>query len=431
MSILIKGGRVIDPANRRDEITDLLLDKGKIIKLEPNIKSKVDKTIEANGKIVMPGIVDMHVHLREPGREDKETIDSATLAALKGGVTSVLAMPNTTPAIDCVSSVELISKIIQRSARCEVLIAAAITRERLGKRLVDMSELKKKGVIALSDDGVSVDSNKLMLEALKLARENRLLVICHSEDKMLSCGGIVNLGIISTRMGVRGISSESEYKRVQRDVKLAQNAKAAIHIAHISCAESVEILRQAKKTGTRVTAETAPHYFSLSEESAVGFDTNMKMNPPLRTKDDVRAIKEGLRDGTIDVIASDHAPHAENEKDIEFDHAEFGVIGLETELAVSITELLVPGILNWPDLVRKLSTNPARILGIEKGTLAEGRDADITIVSADKEWTVKKQDFLSKSQNSAFIGKKLKGVVEYTIYKGKIFEINSKSYTQA
>jgi dihydroorotase len=362
----------------------------------------------------------MHVHLREPGREDKETIASGTKAALRGGVTSLLAMPNTQPAIDSVENINLLKGIIDKTATANVFIAGTITRGRKGQELADLAKLKNEGAIAITDDGLSVDSDELMLEAFKKAKQEKILVICHSEDKSLSAAGVVNLGFTSTRMGLRGISKESEYKRVKRDIELALKADAPVHIAHVSCKESVEIIAKAKKKGLRVTCETAPHYFTLDEEAVSGYDTNMKMNPPLRSKDDVVAIKQGLSDGAIDAIASDHAPHTENEKEIEFDRAEFGVVGLETELAVAITELIHTGLITWPELVKKIAFIPAKILGINKGTLSVGADADIVIVSPDKEWIVEKSGFLSKSKNSAFLGKHLKGVVEYTICAGKI-----------
>jgi dihydroorotase len=420
MKILIKNGRVIDPANNLDGVYDILAENGTISKVAKNIKANGSDVIDAGDKIVLPGLVDMHVHLREPGREDKETVATGTLAALKGGFTSVLAMPNTTPAMDSPENIELLKKIIQKDALASVLIAGTITKGRQGRELSDIVRLKKEGAIAISDDGLSVDSDRLMQEALKIARKEKLLVICHSEDKKLSHNGSVNLGIVSTRLGLRGISRESEYKRVARDIGLAEKEKARLHIAHVSCLESVELIAKAKKDGLGLTADTAPHYFSLTEEAVLGFDTNMKMNPPLRTKDDVAAIKEGLIDATIDAIASDHAPHTENEKEIEFERAEFGVIGLETELAASITELVQSGLLDWKGLAEKLALNPARILGIDKGTLSVGRAADIIVVSPDKEWVVKKEEFLSRSNNSAFIGRKLKGIVEYTLYAGEV-----------
>ena len=420
MRLLIKNGRIIDPANNIDDIQDILVENSKIAKIAKTIKMTQDEIIDATDKIVMPGIVDMHVHLREPGREDKETISTGTFAALKGGVTSLLAMPNTEPPIDCIGNIRLLEDIIKKTAKANVFIAAAITRGRRGEELTDIDELSKQGALAITDDGSSVDSDKLLLEAFKEAGKSKIVAICHSEDRSLSDRGVVNLGIFSTRMGLRGIPKEAEYKRVQRDIQLAQKASCPIHIAHVSCLESVEIIAKAKKKGIGVTAETAPHYFCLTDEAASGFDTNMKVNPPLRSKEDVEAIKQALKDGTIDTIASDHAPHTENEKDIEFEHAEFGVIGLETELSVAITELVKPGILGWSDLARNMAFNPARILGLDKGTLSFGKDADIIIVNPNKEWLVSEQEFLSKSKNSAFIGRRLQGIVEYTILRGKV-----------
>ena len=420
MSILIKGGHVIDPANKIDAAMDILIEGNKISQVAKNIKAQAEEIIEASGKIVTPGLVDMHVHLREPGREDKETVASATAAAAKGGVTTVLAMPNTNPAIDCIENIELLKGIISKNAKINVLICGAITKGRKGEESSDIAGLKKNGAYAISDDGCSVDDDALMFAAFKNAKQSGILTICHCEDKKLSGKGVINLGFNSTRLGLRGISNASEYKRVSRDIELAEKSAAAVHIAHVSCKESVEIIAQAKKKGIKVTCETAPHYFSLTEDAVLGYDTNMKMNPPLRSKEDLSAIKQGLKDGTIDVIASDHAPHTENEKDIEFERAEFGVIGLETELAVSITELLDTKTMDWIKLVEKLSLNPAKILGIDKGNLGEGKVADIVIISPDKEWLVSENKLLSKSRNSAFLGRKLKGFVDYTICNGKI-----------
>jgi dihydroorotase len=420
MKLLIKNGRVIDPANNIDETLDMLVEDSRISRIEKNIKNNAQKVIDAADKIVLPGLVDMHVHLREPGREDKETILTGTQAALKGGVTCVLAMPNTHPAIDSIENIRLLKNIVKDTAKAGVYIAGAITKNRQGRELSDIANLKKEGAVAFSDDGASVEDEELLLSALKLAKAHHSLIICHSEDKLLSNKGVMNLGFTSTRLGLRGIPGESEYKRVERDIQLAQRIDSSIHIAHISCKESVEIVAGAKKKGIKVTCDTAPHYFSLDEGTLTGYDANMKMNPPLRTKEDVSAIRQGLKDGTIDAIASDHAPHTINEKEIEFDRAEFGVIGLETELAVSVTELVDAGILNWMELAKKMSFNPAKILGINKGTLSVGADADIAIIAPDTEWAVTKNDLVSKSKNSCFMGKKLKGRVEYTIYNGNI-----------
>jgi dihydroorotase len=420
MRLLIKNGRVIDPANNIDEILDVLIEDTRISRVSKDIRAEVDEIIDAAGKIVMPGIVDMHVHLREPGREDKETVLTGTQAALKGGVTSVLAMPNTHPPIDCVENARLLKSIIKKTAKANVFIAATITKGRKGCEITDIPQLKKEGVVAITDDGSSVDSEELFLKTLKKAKQYRILVMCHCEDKSISRDGVVNLGIISTRTGLRGIPREAEYKRVQRDIQLAKRASAPVHITHVSCGESVEIIAEAKRKGVKVTADTAPHYFSLTEEQVLGYDTNMKVNPPLRSAEDAEVLKQGLKNGVIDAIASDHAPHTEYEKDIEFERAAFGVIGLETELAVSLTELVKPGLLGWPELVKKLAVNPARVLKLDKGILSAGKDADIIVVNPDKEWIVSKDGFLSKSKNSAFLGRKLYGVVEYAICNGKI-----------
>ncbi|MFH0917986.1 MAG: dihydroorotase [Candidatus Omnitrophota bacterium] len=420
MSILIKNGRVVDPANKIDAVLDIFIQDNKISRVDKDIRTSAKTVIDASNKIVMPGIVDMHVHLREPGREDKETVASATAAAAKGGVTTVLAMPNTQPAMDCPKSVELLQGIISKSAKINVQICGALTKGRLGQELSDSLALKKMGVRALSDDGSSVDNDTLMLEALKQAKPTGVLVICHCEDKKLSGKGVINLGFNSTRLGLRGISNASEYKRVQRDIELAEQSSCPVHIAHVSCRESVEIIAQAKSKGILVTCETAPHYFTLTEEELLGYDTNLKMNPPLRSKEDLAAIKQGLKDGTIDAIASDHAPHTENEKDIEFERAEFGVVGLETELAVGITELINKQALDWPELIRRFCLNPARILGIDRGSLSTGSWADVAIVSDQASWTVDKLGLVSKSKNSPFLGRSLEGRVDYTICNGTI-----------
>jgi len=420
MSILIKNGRLIDPANKIDAMLDILVEDNKISQVAKDIKAQADSVIDATNKIIAPGVVDMHVHLRQPGREDKETVATATAAAAKGGVTTVLAMPNTNPAIDCTENIELLKGIINKSAKVNVLVCGSITKSRQGKELSEIVALKKNGACALSDDGYSVDDDELMLEALHKAKQAGILTICHCEDIKLSGKGVINLGFNSTRLGLRGISNESEYKRVARDIELAENAGVTIHIAHVSCRESVEIIAKAKKKGAKVTCETAPHYFALTEDALLGYDTNMKMNPPLRSQEDLAVIKQGLKDGTIDAIASDHAPHTENEKDIEFERAEFGVVGLETELAVSITELINAKLLDWTKLFEKLAFNPSRILGIDRGSLSQGWAADIVIISGEKEWLVRKNELISKSKNSAFLGRTLKGVVDYTICNGKI-----------
>ncbi len=425
MLTVVKNGRVVDPANNRDEVCDILVEGSVIADIGRGIAAKADRVIDASGRIVIPGIVDMHVHLREPGREDKETVASGTAAAARGGVTSLLAMPNTDPAVDSVDRVRLVKEIAGRDARVNVYICAAITLGRRGAEIVDVDALKGEGVVALTDDGASLDSEVLMREALRRAYACGLRVLCHCEDTALSCNGVVNFGLTSTRMGLRGISAASEYERVKRDVKLAQELHVPVHIQHVSCRQSVEIIAQAKKRGAAVTAETAPHYFALSEEAVLAFDPNMKMNPPLRGRDDVSAVKQGLCDGTIDVIASDHAPHTENEKEIEFERAAFGVTGLETELSVAVTELVHPGVLGWSALVDRMALSASRILGLRTGTLGKGVDADIVVVDPGREWVVEKNLCVSKSKNSPFLGKKLRGVVEYTLCAGKVAYENS------
>ncbi len=420
MKLLIKNGRVIDPAGASDSVRDVLVNGTVIEKIACGIPANGSQVIDAAGMIVMPGCVDMHVHLREPGREDKETIASGTAAALKGGITSVVAMPNTSPAIDSPAQVQLVKELVARTAQANVYIAGAITLGRLGKELADFGHMKKEGIVAVTDDGSSVDCPDLMLRAFRQARQARLPVLCHCEDKELSAQGVINLGSMSTRLGLRGISKESEYKRIKRDIDLAAKARGHVHICHVSCAESVEVIAAAKKKGVAVTAETAPHYFSLNEEALLEYDTNVKMNPPLRGKADVAAIIDGLRSGVIDAIASDHAPHTINEKDIEFDRAEFGVIGLETELAAAITFLVQPGVLSWLELAKKMSLHPAKILGLEKGALAKGKDADLVIIDHQKQWQVRKEDLRSRSKNSAYLGRTLTGVVAATVLAGKV-----------
>ncbi len=420
MSILVKNGRIIDPQSRTDKTADLFIEKAQIGKLGKSLNVKAEHVIDAKGCIVMPGLVDMHVHLREPGREDKETVATATKAAIKGGVTSMLAMPNTTPCIDSPQAINLLKKILDKTANADVLIAGAITRGRKGHDVVNIAGLKAKGVRVITDDGDSVDDEKVLLKAMQLAKKHDMVVMCHCEDKFLSAGGSVNWGLTSTRMGLRGIPKESEYNRIERDIALAEEAGVCIHIAHVSCKESLEIIRRAKNRNVSVTAETCPHYFAFSEEDVLGFNANMKMNPPLGEKDYIAAIKKAIADGTIDAIVSDHAPHTDSEKDIEFERAAFGIIGLETELAVTVTELLCPGIINWQKAAALLSLNPARILNIKKGVIAEGAPADIVIIDPEQEWIFKKQEIASKSKNSPFIGRKLKGKVMHTIYNGEL-----------
>lgn len=419
MKYLIKNGRVIDPVNLIDDSLDILIADGIIAEIGKKLNAAADMIVDAKGKIVAPGLVDMHVHLREPGREDKETVLSGTRAAIRGGFTSVACMSNTEPAIDNPQIVKSVKEIINRNALCKVFIVGAITEGRSGKKLTDFKTIKEAGAAALSDDGASLDDPGLMSEALKEAKKESLLIIEHCEDTKRSGRGVMNEGFVSTKMGLRGMPRESEYERVRRDIGLASAANAAIHIAHVSCKESVGLIREAKRKKIKVTAETAPHYFALTEECCVTYDTNTKMNPPLRGKEDVKAIKEGLKDGTIDAIASDHAPHTDSEKDVEFDFAPFGIIGLETSLSLAVMEFVDKKVLTWPELILKMSANPARILGIDGGSLKKGGKADIVIIDPDIKYVYKKESIESKSRNSPFINWELKAKASWVFVRGE------------
>ncbi len=420
MNLLIKNGRVIDPVGKLDGIMDVLVEKGKIRRLGKGLKPENHNVIEARGKVVVPGLIDMHTHLREPGREDEETILSGSEAAARGGFSSVCVMPNTSPVIDKEGIVEFIFSRSRQAGLVNVYSVGAVTVGQNGTQLAEIGELKKAGVIALSDDGNPVKNSYLMRRALEYSRMFDLPIISHCEDSDLAADGVMNEGYVSTLLGLRGISSLAEESMVSRDISLAGLTNGRVHIAHLSCAGSVSLIKQAKKNGIRVTAETAPHYFTLTDEEVRTFDTNYKMNPPLRTQKDIEAIKKGLADGTIDVIASDHAPHSEQEKDVEFDNAPFGITGLETSLGLALQELVEEKVLTINQLVEKMSVNPARILGLNKGSLALGCDADITIIDLEREWIVRQEDFKSKSKNSPFIGRKLKGMAVLTISRGKI-----------
>jgi dihydroorotase len=419
--LVIKNGRVIDPANKIDDLINLTISEGKIFSVGKEIPGDISnaKTIDAKGKWVVPGLMDMHVHLREPGREDKETIETGTQAAAAGGFTSVACMPNTTPALDEESKIRY---VVQRAENCPCRIfpIGAITKGLEGEELAPVGEMVKAGARAVSDDGKSIAKSDIMRNALNYSKSFNVPVICHSEDTALSHKGHMNEGIVSTRLGVRGIPCISEDIAVSRDLLLAEYTGARIHIAHVSTAGSVRMIRDAKKRGVKVTAETCPHYFTLTDEDIGMYDTNKKMNPPLRTADDRAAILEGISDGTIDCIASDHAPHVPEEKDVEFDAAAFGVIGLETSLAVVLTYLVNKNILLPADMVEKMSLMPNKILGLNGGTLSVGAAADITVIDPDVSWVVDPHQFFSKSRNTAFDGYNLKGYVSYTILDGRI-----------
>lgn len=419
MKILIQNGRVIDPVAGIDKKMDLLIKDGKIIKIAASIKEKADETIDATGKMVVPGLIDMHTHLREPGREDKETVRTGLRAAIKGGFTAVCPMPNTDPPCDNQAQVKFLKEKAEENGIAEVWPIGTITRGRNGKALSEMTELKEAGVPAVSDDGDSVEDAGLMRRALEYASMIDLLVISHCEDKKIAGDGVMHEGYWSTVLGLAPIPAAAETVIVERDVRLAALTGARLHIAHVSTAESVDVIRQAKKKGIPVTAEVTPHHITLKDEDLKNYDTNLKVNPPLRSISDIKALKEGLRDGTIDVIATDHAPHLVNEKEQEFDHAPFGMIGLETALALSAA-LIDEGYLDWKALVEKLAVNPRKILRVPGGTLKEASRADVTIIDPGRGWVYSKESSESRSQNSPFFGRKLKAQVTDVISGGKI-----------
>ena len=421
MSLLIKNAVIVNADKMHKEPQDILIDNGSIVKIGKNISSDAAKVIDAKGKLVMPGLIDMHIHLREPGREDKETIETGSKAAAKGGFTTVLCMPNTTPVIDNAMIVEAILKEARRVGLVNVIPVGAITRGQNGKELTDMFELKQAGCLALSDDGKTVANSRLMRLAMEYARMTGLFLIEHCQDPDLWCKGVMNEGDVSTVLGLKGDPGISETVIVGRDIELAHYLNARIHMAHMSLKRSVELIRFAKSQGIQVTAEACPHHFTLTDEAVKTFDTNTKVNPPLRAREDVEAIKAGLKDGTIDCIVTDHAPHTEEEKEMDYDHAPYGMIGLETAVGLTITELVEKGVLSWPQMAERMSAAPARIAGLNnKGIIKEGADADITIIDPEKVWEVRKEDIVSKSKNSPFIGRKLKGAVAATVYGGKV-----------
>ncbi len=425
MSLLIKGGRVIDPATNTDEIMDILLEKGEIKKISKSIDSR-EETLNVSGKIVSPGLIDMHTHLREPGREDEETIQSGTYAAARGGFTTICCMPNTTPAVDNPSVVKFIYEKAKKEGIIEVLPIGAISKERKGEELSEMGRMWKAGVVAFSDDGSWVKDTHLMRRALEYAKMFNLPLISHCEDKTLSQDGVMNEGYFSTILGLKGIPREAEEIAVFRDITLSKMTGSPLHIAHLSSAGSVKLIEKAKKSGIKVSAEVTPHHFTLTEKEVTSFNTNTRINPPLRGEEDLIVLKEGLKNGIIEVIATDHAPHSQEEKESDYVSAPFGLIGLETALSLVIKELVEKRVLSLIQALSKLTINPARILKINRGRIKEGVKANLVIFDLNKSWVVREEDFLSRSSNSPFIGWKLPGVVEWTIFEGKIVYRNTK-----
>ena len=423
MTIVIKNGRVVDPANGLDEPKDLLIDKGRIKALESPGSISFDageksSVIDAKGCVVCPGLIDMHVHFREPGFEYKETITSGCQSAAAGGFTSVAVMPNTNPVNDTRAVTEHILSLARTEDIINVYPIAAITQKLEGERLSEMADLKDAGAIAFSDDGRPVMNNELMRRAFEYSKMFKLPLIQHSEMLDLTEGGCMNEGMVSTELGLKGMPTEAEDIMVYRDIALLEKTGGRLHVAHISSKNSVDLVRQAKSRGLSVTCEVAPHHFTLTDEAVRGYDTNTKMSPPLRAIDDVEAIKEGLQDGTIDIIATDHAPHDIADKQVEYQNACFGIVGLETALPLSL-KLVDEKILSMGDVIKKLTSTPADIFNLKAGSLSLGNEADILIFNPNLEYSIDISKFHSKSKNSPFDGWKVKGKVIHTLVKGK------------
>lgn len=420
MNMLIKNGRVIDPSQKIDDMLDVLVENGLVKEIGKGLAASAGaETIDATGKYVVPGLIDMHVHLRDPGLEYKEDIISGTKAAVAGGFTSVCCMPNSKPVIDNKTVVSYIINKAKAEGFCNVFPVGSITYGLSGDRMSEMGELKESGCVAVSDDGKPVGNSELMMRSLQYAAGIGIMVISHAEELELVGEGAMNEGFTSTELGLKGIPRVAEDIATSRETLLAEYTGTPIHIAHVSTKGSVRIIREAKARGVKVTCETAPHYFSLTDDAVRGYNTNAKMNPPLREAADVAAIKEGLKDGTIDAIATDHAPHHQDEKDVEFNVAMNGIIGLETSLPLSL-KLVQDGVLTLNELIEAMSCNPSNILGLNRGTIKAGSIADITLIDPEIEWVVEADKLASKSKNSPWLGQTLKGGAAATIVNGKL-----------
>ena len=420
MKTLIKNGHLVDLKTGRNGIFDILIENGKIVDIDNKLEVSAVDVIDAEGKYVLPGFVDAHCHLRDPGFEYKEDIETGTRSAAMGGFTSIACMPNTNPVIDNQSIIRYIRSKAKVDGVVNVYPIGAISKGLKGEELSEIGELKFEGAVAISDDGKPIKSSSLMKKALQYASMFDITVISHCEDSELADEGFMNEGYQSTVLGLKGIPSAAEEIMVARDLILAEYTNAPVHIAHVSTELSVDLIRNAKRRGVKVTCETCPHYFSLTEEACDQFNTLAKVNPPLRTQKDVEAIIEGLKDGTIDIIATDHAPHHRDEKNVEFAIAANGMVGFETALPLTITYLVKPGHLTLEQVVEKMCVNPSKILGLNKGTVEVGKAADITIIDINDEYTVEIEKFQSKSKNSPYNGFKLCGAVLYTIVDGKV-----------
>ena len=418
-SILIEGGRVIDPSQGLDRVTNVLVEDGRIAAYDA-IATGNEQVIDAHGKIVSPGLIDMHVHLREPGREEDETILTGTRAAIAGGFTSIACIPNTEPPIDSQATVEFIQHQADRADQCNVFVVACVSKNREGKELAEIGQLVQAGAVAFSDDGAPVYDAELMRRGLEYCQMFDKPILNHAEVRELTQGGVMHEGRMSMILGLPGMPASAEDVMTARDIALADATGGRVHMMHVSTSGSVDLIRRAKSRGVRVTTEVCPHHFTLTDECLRSFDSNFKMSPPLRGQPHVEACIAGLVDGTIDVICTDHAPHAREKKMRELDQAPFGIVGLETALGLVVTQLIEPGHLDWPQVIAKMTINPARILGLDKGTLAIGADADITIIDPEVEWTVDPTKFRSKSTNTPFAGWKLRGRADTVIVGGRV-----------
>jgi dihydroorotase len=418
MPFSIINGRVVDPSQQIDQICNLRIHENKVVALG-GVPGDNDVILDASDKIVVPGLIDMHVHLREPGNEEDETIETGTRAAIHGGFTSIACCPNTVPPIDSQATVEFIQQQAARSKNCNVYVICCISKNREGKELAELGQLFEAGAAACSDDGSPVEDAELTRRAFEYCLMFDKPLLSHPEITSLTKGGVMHEGMVSLLLGLQGMPVAAEDVMVAQDITLAEITGGRLHVMHVSTEGAVSAIRRAKQRGIRVTAEVTPHHLTLTDESLKSFNPNFKMSPPLRSQRHVKACIEGLRDGTIDVIASDHAPHAAEKKMRELDQAPFGIVGLETSLPIVITKLIRPGILDWLTAIEKMSTNPAKILGIPKGTLQPGADADITVIDPDAAWTVKPSDLHSKSKNSPYIGWELFGKTYAVFINGR------------
>ena len=418
--ILISGGRVIDPANHVDTVADVLLADGAVVKIGPALSDAADRRVDARGKIVSPGLIDLHVHFREPGDEEEETIASGSAAAVAGGFTSVVCMPNTTPPIDEATGVEYIHRMGRQARKTFVYVMGAITKDRAGQELAEMGLMLQAGAIGFTDDGCGVQDAAVMLRAMKYASMFHTVVSQHCQDNALVKGGVMNAGFNSTVLGLPGMDPLGEEMMLWRDVQLVKKTGVRYHAQHLSTAGAVEIVRQAKREGLPVTCEVAPHHLLLTEECIADYDTNYKVNPPLRTAADIEAIKEAIRDGLVDALATDHAPHLQSEKELEFLAAPFGIASLECALPLYIKALIETGVTDWSGMLAMLTCRPAGVINVDKGRIGVGDRADITIIDPNVEWVIDAGAFYSKSRNCPYHGWTVKGKPVATVVAGEI-----------